>query len=102
MHQRAGLNLPSSKPSGSPGRSTVLRAWGRRSGPRSRAHSTARQRALLRSHRGLRRIQTHNQKKEIKALSLSSNRKQLRYGYRGNIFWRFSNGSSKIMLGVAW
>jgi len=30
--------------------------------------------------------QTHNQEKEIKALSLSSNRKQLRYGYRSNIF----------------
>ena len=34
--------------------------------------------------------QTHNQKKEIKALSLSSNRKQLRYGDRSNIFGRFS------------
>ena len=30
--------------------------------------------------------QTHNQEKEIKVLSLSSNRKQLRYGDRGNIF----------------
>jgi len=30
--------------------------------------------------------QTHNQEKEIKALPLSSNRKQLRYGYRSNIF----------------
>ena len=31
--------------------------------------------------------QAHNQEKEIKVLSLSSNRKQLRYGDRCNIFW---------------
>ena len=31
--------------------------------------------------------QTHNQEKEIKVLSLSSNREQLRYGDRSNIFW---------------
>ena len=30
--------------------------------------------------------QTHNQEKEIKVLSLSSNREQLRYGDRSNIF----------------
>ena len=30
--------------------------------------------------------QTHNQEKEMKVLSLSSIRKQLRYGYRSNIF----------------
>ncbi len=30
--------------------------------------------------------QTHNQEKEIKVLSLSSNRKKLRYGVRSNIF----------------
>ena len=30
--------------------------------------------------------QTHNQEKEIKVLSLSSNRKHLRYGDRSNIF----------------
>ena len=30
--------------------------------------------------------QTHNSEKEIKVLSLSSNRKQLRYGDRSNIF----------------
>ena len=34
--------------------------------------------------------QTHNQEKEIKVLSLSSNRKYLRYGVRGNIVERFS------------
>ena len=38
---------------GDPGRSTVLRARGREVGPRSRARSTTRQRALLRSHRDL-------------------------------------------------
>ena len=42
--------------------------------------------------------QTHNQEKEIKVLALSSNRKQLRYGDRSNIFGRFSNGMAKIML----
>ena len=46
--------------------------------------------------------QTHNQAKEIKALSLSSNRKQLRYGDRSNILGRFLNGMAKIMLGMAW
>ena len=45
---------------------------------------------------------THNQEKEIKALSLSSNRKQLRYGDRSNIFGRFPNGMAKTMLGMAW
>ena len=60
MHQRMGLNLPSSKPSGSP----VLRARGRGTGPRSPAHSTARQRVLLRSLRGLQRTQTSTQSKQ--------------------------------------
>ena len=41
---------------------------------------------------------THNQEKEIKVLSLSLIQKQLRYGYRRNIFERFSNGMAKIML----
>ena len=35
--------------------------------------------------------QTHNSEKEIKVLSLSSNRKQLRYGDMSNIFGRFPN-----------
>ena len=46
--------------------------------------------------------QAHNQEKEIKVLSLSSNRKQLRYGDRSNIFLRFPNGMAKTMLGLAW
>ena len=46
--------------------------------------------------------QTHNQEKEIKVLSLSSNRKQLRYGDRSNIFGRFSNGMAKIIIEMAW
>ena len=46
--------------------------------------------------------QTHNQEKEIRFLSLSSNPKQLRYGYRSNIFGRFPNGMAKTMLGMAW
>ena len=46
--------------------------------------------------------QTHNQEKEIKVLSLSSNQKQLRYGDRSNVFGRFPNGMAKTMLGIAW
>ena len=46
--------------------------------------------------------QTHNQEKEIKALSLSSNRKQLRYGDRSNILGWFPNGMAKTMLGMSW
>ena len=42
--------------------------------------------------------QTHNQEKEIKVLSLSSIREQLRYGDRSNIFGRFPNGMDKTML----
>ena len=45
--------------------------------------------------------QTHNQEKEIKVLSLSSNRKYLRYGVRSNIFWRFPIEWKKyVMRGV--
>ena len=103
MHQRAGLNLPSSNPSGVPNRSAALRARGRRTGPRSLARSTARRQALLRSHRDLRRIQTSTQsRKEIKALSLSSIRKQIRYGDRSNIFGRFPNDMARTMLEMAW
>ena len=46
--------------------------------------------------------QTHNQEKEIKVLSLSSIRKQLRCGDRSNIFGRFPNGMAKTMLELAW
>ena len=46
--------------------------------------------------------QTHNQEKEIKVLSLSSIRKQIRYGDRSNIFERFPNGMAKTMTREAW
>ena len=46
--------------------------------------------------------QTHNQGREIKVLSLSSNRKQLRYGDWSNFFRWFPNGMTKTMLGLAW
>ena len=46
--------------------------------------------------------QAHNQEKEIKVLSMSSNRKQLRYGDRSNIFERFSNSMAKIIIEMAW
>ena len=67
MHQRMGLNLTSSKPSGGgPGRSTILRVRGRGTGPRSLARSTARRQVLPRSHRDLRRIQTNTQSRKKK------------------------------------
>ena len=46
--------------------------------------------------------QAHNQEKEIKVLSLSSNGKQLRNGDRSNILWRFSNGMAEFMLEMVW
>ena len=46
--------------------------------------------------------QAHNQVKEIKVLSLSSNRKQLRFIDRSNVFGRFSNGISKNTLEMTW
>ena len=46
--------------------------------------------------------QAHNQEKEIKVLSLSSIRKQLKYEDRSNIFERFPNDMAKTMLGMAW
>ena len=46
--------------------------------------------------------QTHNQETEIKALSLSSIRKQIRYGDRSTIFGRFPNCIAKIMLEMVW
>ena len=47
--------------------------------------------------------QAHNKEKEIKILSLSSNREQLRYRDRSNnIFERFSNGTAENILEMAW
>ena len=46
--------------------------------------------------------QAHNQEKDIKILSLSSNRKQLRYEDRSKIFGWFSNGTAEIILEMAW
>ena len=46
--------------------------------------------------------QAHNQEKEIKVLSLSSIRKQLRYEDRSNIFGRFSIGMAKTIIGMVW
>ena len=46
--------------------------------------------------------QAHNKEKGIKFLSLSSNREQLRYRNRSNIFGQFSNGTAEIMLEMAW
>ena len=46
--------------------------------------------------------QAHKQENEIKVLSLSSNREQLRYEDKSDIFWRFSNDTAEIILGMAW
>ena len=42
--------------------------------------------------------QAHTQEKEIEVLLLRSNRKQLIYVDRCNIFERFSNGMARVML----
>ena len=91
------LNLPFTKPSEKSDRSTVLRVRARGTGPRTPARGTARRQVLPHSHRDAYK-QAHNKEKELKILSLSSNREQLRYGDRSNIFGRFSNGMAKIML----
>ena len=41
--------------------------------------------------------QAHNQEKEMKVLSLSSNKRFLKYGVRSNILGRFPNGMDNIM-----
>ena len=46
--------------------------------------------------------QAHNKEKEIKILSLSLNRKQLRYEDRSDIVEGFSDSMAEIMLGMAW
>ena len=46
--------------------------------------------------------QAHNKEKEMKVLSLSSNRKQLRCEDRSNISGRFPNGTAKTIIGMAW
>ena len=101
IHQRMRLNLPSSKPSRSSARGTVLQAPAR-----GTARRTPR-RVLPRSHRYLRHTQsTHNKEKEIKkkikVLSSSPNQRKLRYGDRNNIFGRFSNGTAESILEMAW
>ena len=44
----------------------------------------------------------HNQEEELKVLSLSSNRKQLRYEDRSNVSGQFPNGMAKTIIGMAW
>ena len=63
MHQRAGLNLPSSKPSGGPNRGAVLRVRDCGTGPRSLARSIARRWVLPRLQHDLQCIQTGTQLK---------------------------------------
>ena len=48
------------------------------------------------------RKQTHNKKKEIKVLPLSSNQKKFRYEDRNNIFGRFSNGTAGSISELVW
>ena len=46
--------------------------------------------------------QAHNKEKEINVLSLISNREQLRYRDRSNIFGQFSNGMAETRLEMSW
>ena len=81
----------------------VLRARDRGTGPRSWARSTARQRALLRSHRDLQRTQTStHQYTENKGLSLSSNREHMKYRVQSNIFGWTLNGMARTGLRRVW
>ena len=100
MHQRAGLNLPSSKPY----REVLIEvlSFGFGVAVQVLVHLLAVllidgfslvHTAIYDAHK-----QAHNQEKEINVLSLSSNRKQLRYRDRSNIIGRFPNGMTKTML----
>ena len=64
MHQRMGLNLPFSKPSRKSCSRYCPSVRGRGTGPRSLAHSTARQRILPRSHCHLRLTQASTQSRK--------------------------------------
>ena len=90
MHQSAGFNLPFSKPSAKLVLVHLLAVLLIDGFPL--VHTV-----IYDTHK-----QAHNQEKEIKVLSQSSNRKQLRYGNRSNIFGRFSNGMANIILEMAW
>ena len=46
--------------------------------------------------------EAHNKEKEIKFLSLSSNRENLRYGDMNNIFGRFSNDMAENISEMTW
>src|SRR6185312_416693 len=104
MHQRAGLNLPSSKPSG--------RSWSKHcpsgSGSRNWSSFTCSQYCSLAGSPSFTPWSTTQANKhtiktqKIKDLSLSSNRKHLRYGVRGNIFEWFPNGMAETGLRGAW
>ena len=104
MHQRAGLNLPSSKPS----RKSLVEVLSFGLGVAELVLVRLLAVLLIDGFSLVHTViydaykQTHNQEKEIKVLSLSSNREQLRYGDRSNIFGRFPNGMAKTMLGLAW
>src|SRR6185312_4841836 len=104
MHQRAGLNLPSSKPSG---RSWLkhcpsgsgLRNWSSFMGSQHCSSTGSTSFTLWSTTR----TNKHTiKKKEIKVLSLSSNREGLRYGNRSDIFRWFLNGRAQnlVMRGV--
>ena len=104
MHQRMGLNLPSSKAFGE----ILVEAlsFGLGVAKLVLVHGLA---VLLVN--GLPFVHTvvydtykqaHNQEKEIKVLSLSSNWKHIRYGVRSNIFEWFPNGMAKTRLSEAW
>ena len=103
MHQREGLNLPSSNPS----RDLIeVLSFGLGVAELVLVRLLA---VLLVDGLSLVHTmiydaykQTHNQEREIKVLSLSSNRKQLKFGDRSNIFGRFLNGMARTIIGMAW
>src|SRR6185312_17344466 len=99
MHQRMGLNLRLQSLRGGPGRSTVLRARGRGTSPHSRARSTARPRALLRSHRGLRHIQTNTQsRKRNKSFIVELESEKIKMWRPEQYFRLFLNGMANTII----
>ena len=104
MHQRAGLNLPSSKPSGKVLIDVLSFGFGVAELVLVRLLAVLLIDGFSLVHTVIYDAykQTHNQEKEIKVLSLSSNQRNLRYGDRNNIFGRFSNGMAEINLEIAW
>ena len=104
MHQRMRLNLPFSKPSGKSWSKVLSFGFGVAELVLVHLFAILLVDGFSLIHTVIYDVykQAHNQEKEIKVLSLSSNREQLRYRDRSNISGRFSNGTAETILEMAW